>query len=850
MLDEHLAAVAAGAGRLVLVAGEAGVGKTTMLETWLDSAATRARVLAGACDRSATPRPLGPFVDALPRLADMPDPPDRARLLATLIAALAPEGGRPVILLVEDAHWADEASLDLLRALAVRVADTGALLLVTYRSDEVDPAHPLTVLLGDLAGRSTRHLLEVPALSVDGVRALVDEAHLSGLDAAELHRRTGGNAFYVTEVVESGGVDLPGTVRDAVRARVARLSAPSRAALDVVALAGLRAEPELVEDVLGTAVADVDEAVRGGVLVATAEGLRFRHDLARRTVAADVPPMRTIALHREILRSLLRRPQLGDCARVAHHAEAAREPAIAVTAARKAGRRSADLGAHREAVLQLDRALRLAPPDDEQRLELLEELGYELYLTGRMEDAITVRAQALAIHEGRGYRDGMISSHRWLSRLHRFCANGAAAEAHGKRAVDLLSPGEQSAEAAMALSNLAQLRMLSGDLESTRTWGQQALDMARAVGAFDVVVHTLNNLGTAERAAGLIERGTPLLVESLELALEHNLDEHVARAYSNLVSCEIGAFRYDEAERWAAPGIEFCADRDLDTWRLYLEGHLAVMMLQRGHIPEARAVAERILQQPAAPAVNRVNPLVVLGLAQARTGDPAAESTLGAALAIAEGSGELQRLAIAVCAVAELAWLRGEEPPKSLRRAYELALTRESAWRLGEIAWWMSRAGWLTDPVSDVAEPYALLLAGRHNEAARTWADLGCPYEQAMAHAESPEVTDVAAAVRLLTDMGASGSAARVGQRLAAMGGRVPRPRRRTTQQHPGGLTAREAEVLELVAGGATNGEVAAALSISPRTAEHHVSALLAKLGAGTRREAVTVARKRGWVRV
>ena len=499
-------------------------------------------------------------------------------------------------------------------------------------------------------------------------------------------------------------------------------------------------------------------------------------------------------------------------------------------------------------MLQYERALRVAPDDTEPRIRLLEGLSYELYLTGRIDDAIAIRYRVLEIYQSRGDRAGVASSHRWLSRLHWFGGHGAASRAHGQIAVDLLDPDEPSAEAAMALSNLAQLQMLRGDVEGTRVWADRAITMARAVGADDVVVHALINVGSVARFTADSAVEARSLEQALEMAIGSDMHEHAARAYCNLVSTALSTRRLDEAERWAHPGIEFCRDRDLDSWGYYLDGLVSVLRLYQGRIDEARQVAEHVLRKGNIPAINRVNALFALGLAQARTGDPQASATLAQVMSIAEDSGELQRLGPGVAALAELAWLRADPWPDRLRAVYDQGLDEGSEWERGELAYWMCRA----DPGAEVppglAAPYALQLDGRVDDAAGRWAALGCPYEQALALADSPDVEQVALAMRLLVDMGATAAAERIGSRVTAMGGRVVRPRRTATRGHPAGLTARQAEVLQLLVSGAANNEIAARLVISARTAEHHVSAVLAKLGVATRAEAVVIATDRGWV--
>ena len=846
-LDDQLRAADTGVGRIVLIPGDAGVGKTTVVAAWLRRLGGRVRLRRGTCDGSATPAPLAPILQAFPEVADIGfDHTGRSRLASRMVECLL-TAGPPTVVVIEDGHWADEATVDMLRAFAVRNSDSRSVLVVTYRSDEVPAEHPLGILVGDWAARPGVVTVPIPPFSVAAVAALAGEAG-TDLDPAELHRRTGGNAFYVTEILASAGDSLPVSVRDAVRARIARFSPQCRAALDVVALAGLCIDPFVLDEVLGETASAIDEAVRTGFLVTEGGTVRFRHDLARRTVAVDVPPMRRIAVHRAILRALQHNPDVTDPAELAHHAEAARDYVAALPAAVEAARTSSTLGAHREAVSQYERALRVSGSGDRRRVELLDALSYELYLTGRTDDAITMRAQALQLHQEHGDTAGVADAHRWLSRLNWFSARGAAAEAHGRQAVIVASSSDTGAVAAMALSNMSQLRMLAGDLEGARSWGERALEIARRIGADDALAHALNNIGTVRATIQDFDSGVALIVESLQIALRGNLQEHAARAFSNLAATALMFRRFAEADQWIDRGVEFCADRDLDSWRLGLEGERALQVLYQGDLTGGRTRAQRILGDGRVPAVNRVTPQVVIALADIRQGDPEADAVLADVLATAEQSGELQRLALVGCALAEQAWLRHDAAPPLLRTAYAMAVTGGSPWELGELARWMARAGWLPEPpAARVAEPFALEIGGHWSNAAACWAQLGCPYDEALALAESGDRELVARAVRQLTDLGAVATATRLTPQLVSLGGRVPRPRRAATTSHPARLTERE-EVLRYLASGASNAEIAAALSISARTAEHHVSAVLIKLGVVHRREAVAVARGRGWV--
>jgi predicted ATPase len=214
-------------GRLVLLGGEAGVGKTSLVGLLATRVGPDVRVLRGFCDNVAIPPPLGPLVDALPELADAIDGTTRAtrpRLFRHIRARLT-EG--PTVLVLEDVHWADEATLELMRFLGRRLEGVPLLAVATFRDDQVGPGDPLTALLGDLATAPHVDRMHLPALSAEAVAALVADSG-SGLDVDALFERTGGNPFFVTEVLAAGAVDTPPTVRDAVLARISQLSQPAR----------------------------------------------------------------------------------------------------------------------------------------------------------------------------------------------------------------------------------------------------------------------------------------------------------------------------------------------------------------------------------------------------------------------------------------------------------------------------------------------------------------------------------------------------------------------------------------------------------------------------------------------
>ena len=326
-------------GRLALLGGEAGVGKTALLRAFCASRSERLRILWGAGEPLYTPHPLGPLLDVAEatggRLAELVEAAAKPHEVAS--ALLAELRAQPLTLLVlEDLHWADEATLDVIALLATRIASAPALVLGSFRDDELEGSPQLRYLLGELVRRPGR--LKIDRLSR---RAVAELAAPAGLDADELFRSTGGNPLFVTEVIAAGGERIPATVRDAVLARAARLSAPARRLLDAVAVVPGQVEPWLLEAMAGELTESVEECLGSGMLTADRTHVAFRHELARLAVEDAIAPTRRLVLHRAALAALATRGgEALDFDRLSHHAEAAEDIAAVLSGrlARPSGR--------------------------------------------------------------------------------------------------------------------------------------------------------------------------------------------------------------------------------------------------------------------------------------------------------------------------------------------------------------------------------------------------------------------------------------------------------------------------------------------------------------------------------
>jgi DNA-binding CsgD family transcriptional regulator/tetratricopeptide (TPR) repeat protein len=836
----------AGEGRLVLVAGEAGVGKSALVEQ-LQKELPDACWSWGACDGLFTPRPLGPLFDLAGQLGGELEDLCRAGaaredLFRALLRQVS-EPGTLGVVVIEDVHWADEATVDLLRFLGRRLRDAPVLLIATYRDDGLPAGAPLRVAVGDLATQRPTRRVELAPLSADAVRIL---ANGSGLDAAELYRLTSGNPFYVTEVVQAGLGVVPSSARDAVLARAARLSGGSRGVLDVAALIGTRVELDLLTSVTGSPPAGVDEILASGLLAEEGGWLRFRHEIARLAVEQAIPAHHRSAVHARIL-DVLRSRGCDDDARLAFHAEAAGDRPAVLHHAPRAARRAAELASHREAAAQFERALRFAAAaDPDVAAGLHDGLAYQLVVVGRFQDAVDAGEQAVALWRQAGDRLREAGALRNLSSALQQLGRGPDGLAAAQAAVTVLEPLGSVTELARAYARLASALMCFSEHQAAIGLAVRAQAIAEPLGALDVLSDALNTQGCAVADAGGEWAG--FLRRALDVALSAGLDKEAARAFTNLYCCYADERRFAEAERYFTDGVAYCDEHDVGSHAAFLRGERTAALERTGRWDEAVALSTELLASAGLSPLYRLLPLRVLGVIGARRGEPAAWEYLDEAAAAADASGEPQYIVPVRLARAEACWLEGQ--PEAAAREAERAddvCAGTDAWERGAVAVWLRRTGSPRPPRGDLAEPYRLQVAGGAQEAARLWDSLGCPYEAALALHDAGGETALREALKILTGLGAAATARLTRHTMRALGIRsIPAGPRTATRADPFGLTRREREVLELICAGDTNAEIAAKLFISAKTVDHHVSAVLAKLDAPTRDVAASHAARLG----
>lgn len=839
-----LDAAGSGSGRVVLICGEAGIGKTALVRSFVETNRHSARFLVGVCDDLFTPRPLSPLLDMgrdEPAIAAGLEAGNRDTVCAAVLDLMV-RSRRPTVFVIEDAHWADEASLDLVRHVGRRVHDTHGVLILTYRDDELSLDHPLRSVLGDLPPAWVDRLPLAP-LSIAAVELLSDEPAV----AERVHGWSKGNPFFVTELLSAGGQELPSSIIDGVTSRVARLSTPARELVELASVVPGRVELTLVEGFLKGWDSAIDEAERLSLLELSDSHVSFRHELARRAVERSLSAGRRIELNRTVLSHLLAHE--ADSSLIVHHAVEAGDATSLLEHAPRAAEGATALASHREAYGYYETlrpfSHRLSPPE---RAELLHDWSVAASVVNHLGHAVQLIDEAIGIWRVVDRPMALGSALRWRSRVAWLQGDRALAERHADEAVAVLEPLGSSAELAQAYSAQSQLAMLANMTERAIERAGLAIKTARPLGEDRIVAHAMVNLGSSW-TIGTYPDNAESIREAIDFARRKGFREEQVRGTVNYAWGALLARDLDTAERYAADAVETAEGGELAAFSQYSRGTLALVRMMKGQWSDAEDIAGSIIARTEIGPTTEILVGTVLGTLLARRGDATAHSLLEEAWNMSESTGEVQRSGLVSAARAELAWITGDHASipdligRDLARAADVGLT----WIAGDLLLWGRLGGHDIAAPRELPPPLALLLNGDWRSAAAKWAELGMPYERAVTLGQGDEEA-VLEAVSSLDALGAKPVAARFRARLREMGVHtIPRGPTLSTRSHPAGLTARQAEVMGLLTEGLSNPEIADRLFISSRTVDHHVSAILAKLGVTSRAEAVESARSHGF---
>lgn len=853
-LEAALAAARERRGRIVSVEGEAGIGKTTLTLRFCEAHRRDAQVHAGGCEHLSTPEPLGPLRD-IARDSGGRFSMSASSPLATfeaLLRYLTPAAGRPSLLLIEDIHWADDATLDLLRYLGRRIRTAAVLVVVTLRNDEPGTQERLAELWDGIP-RDARERIELQRLTPAAVQRLA--ASMPHVRVDDLYLATGGNPFHVTEYLAARPPEVPTSVRDATLARVARLSPRARRVLEYASLF-----PRQIDETLLSALAGDDdqsganECLRGGMLNTRDGRLAFRHELARRAVHDSMTPLQRRSLHAAALALLESRPG-ASAAQAAHHAAQAGGDAALLRHSLRAADEARALGGYRQAVEHLSRALSLPSEllGEEERARLLEQQADDAECCGLYELGARAIDEAIERHRRTANVLGLGNALRIAARLAWLDGNSSLAERHGNEAVEVLR--ERHADTwqyALALSGLSQLDMLAERSALAIERSTEAMERAERLGRSDIYLHALTNRCGVSGGRFTVAAKRAEVLDAIAEAHRRGVLDTLPRMYTNFTYMMMSNRHYEDLFEQLETGIAIATEREHLALVGYMRGIRAQALVDLGRLQEALAEAEEVLEGPNPRGTTRFTAIVAAARARLRLGLPD-DGRLDESRALPAVRRDVMRNHPIATTDAEAAWLGVGRPDAldQLRASFELACRTDGGpWATSELALWLRVLGEPVEvtPVVDarLSPAVRLMVEDRWQEAADEWRRVGCPYERAICLARGGEAGR-REALAVFDSIGAVAAATKLRREMRAQGAReVPRGPNAATRANPLGLTARQQDVMDLLLAGLTNAAIARRLSISPKTVEHHVTAIFSLLGARTRAEAIALARTRG----
>jgi DNA-binding CsgD family transcriptional regulator/tetratricopeptide (TPR) repeat protein len=828
----------AGRGRIALVRGEAGIGKTTLVRSFTDSMAGDSFILWGVCDDLLAARPLGPVWDMAtrePSLAKAVATGDRNRVFEIFFDLLT-RSLRPTVAVIDDVQWADESTLDLITFIGRRIESTHGLLLLTYRDGAVHGEHPLRSVLGSLPHGLVARIAMQP-LSQEGVMQLVgNEAQ-----ASKLWTVTRGNPLFLAEVMASGDESVPMSIRDALSSRVNRLTRGGRDLVELAAVVPGRIELAVVDKILGDVAGAVEESEAAGILELHGDALAFRHEIARRAIESELSAIRRRDLNRAVLEAI--EVMDFDVSRRAHHARASGDVSAMLSLFPEAARHAAALESHREAVAMLRE---LEPYVDRMSLEEQADhydfWAFEEYLVTAAEGIIE---QAIELRREMGDVSGLGQSLLMASRIAWQHSKRSQAVQLAEEAARVLEPVGGD-DLAMAYSTISQLAMIASDEDRAVTYADQALSLV-GPGPSRTRLHSLNNKGSAKMINHFPD-GIDRLEESFRLANELGLAYDALRAGVNLAWGYLLHLEPAQAERWLNECSSLVSTTEMPTFESHVNALWGLLEAIKGDWGRSEERVRAVLgvgafQEPTAALAESVLADILV-----RRGVTGSWKAVEDAWERAKRTDEIQHIARAGSIIAEYAWLGGSVDDTligELRDVLDRCVRLKARLLTGELAIWLRLADMIHEVPDGSWEPFAWLGAGDWRRAAEWFSTRGVPYWRAVALSVGNDEAKLEA-LAIAESLGARPLSSVLRSELAAAGVRgVPKrsiPAPPTTGVEV--LTARQLEVLQLLGEGLANADIADRLFLSTRTVDHHVSAILTRLEAKNRSQAVHIARR------
>ncbi len=851
LLQTQLNNTAAGEGHCLFISGEAGIGKTTLVKAFLKQQADSCLIYQGACDALFTPRPLAPLHDILWHVSKDRWPvstilEERSALFANFFQELSTKE-KQLLIVFEDIHWADEATLDFIKFFARRISQLPCLFILTYRDDEIHSRHPLRNVLGQLPPDSFTKISITP-LSKQAVEKMAMEKGYSGEDVYSI---SGGNPFYVNEILASYSPGVPDNIKDSILSVYDRQEEGTRHAWQICSVIPEGLEVNRFAKIRTSWDEAVDHCFAMNVIIVKNNKVVFKHELYRRTIEESLSPFKRIELNKKILELLLTSfEDEGEIERIVHYAKNANDKKLVVKYAPLAAKQAAAVGAHIEAAKLFLSAIEYYQENDKDTLiQFYESYAYQCYLTNQLKDAIIYAEKSLKLLKEKNEVQKICSCMRLLSWYWWFECNGTKAEFYATEAIDLLASQPSSPAKAMAFAHLGRLKMLSDQKEECLLWSEKAKLMAEELSNEEVLCYVLNSVGfILSKNLFTRKNGLDFLNQSKDIALKNNDEENIAYAWANLGVDVVVMKDFQVAKKILDEGIQFCEERDIGLGVKFLLTYKARLALETGNWKEAYSSANNYIKDENWPPVCKIGALVVVATIRMRCGANDVLPILTEAKEKAFKNREPQRILPVMSAMLEYEWITGKEIIKEsdLDLVVELVKQRGNIYDNSAFAYWLVKARNQKVALPEHYEAYLLNNHMQVHKAAELWKTLGCPYEQALALFEGTD-DDKRVALSIFQQLGADAVYEKTKMNMRAAGiKKIPRGLRESTKTNPAQLTNRELDILQLLQHAVQNKEIASTLYISPKTVDHHISNILFKLDVHSRSKAVTEAVRLG----
>ena len=836
--------VARGEGHCILLGGEAGMGKTSLVRAFCKEIKSNCKIYQGTCDALFSPRPLAPLYDIIWQMgSDIRDndgsTTDRAALFSRFLYELEYQKGTTVIV-IEDIHWADEATLDFIKFFVRRITRVHSLFIVTYRDDEIHSRHPLRSVFGQLPPDAFTRMQLTP-LSKQVVEQMAVEKGYRGEDVFTI---SGGNPFYVNEILASYSPGVPENIKDSILSVYMRMDENAKHIWQILSVLPTAFEIKYLEKMEPSYASAIENYLDLKILILDKGLISFKHELYRRTIESSLSPLVRLALNKKILELFRESFEANhEIERIIHHAKNANDYDLVVSYAPLAAGQASNVGAHIEAAKLYFSAIEYYRGNDQHKLvQFYEAYAYECYLTNQIKEGIIYQERALKIWKEKNDIEKTGNCMRFLSRLWWFDGNSKKAENYASQAIEALEDQLFSKAKAMAYSNMSQLKMLSDDPEECIFWGEKAIAMAKELADDEILCHALNNVGEVRmKIQSTRQLGIELLKQSLEIALKNSYQDHAARAYANMGSGGLVIKDYVFAKKALNDGIEYCEERDLDLWITYMLSEKARLYLATGNFGEAYSIADNLIQDEGQAPLAKIGALTVVAKIKIRRGDADALPLLMEAKEIAFNTMELQWIIPVLVTLLESEWITGKSfiEGEALNSVMNMVKHMGNVYENNELAFWLLKARKQQLRLRESYAGYQMYTHAKAKKAASLWEHLGCPYEQALALFEGNE-TDKKHALAIVKKLGANATFEKMKLEMRTSGIKnIPRGIRKSTQSNPANLTDRELDVLQLLKEGLQNKEIAARLFISPKTVDHHISSIFFKLDVNSRAKAI-----------